>query len=59
MHIRIVLILLNLALDDIGRLDNIYCDQFPISSGKNNFLFSLQKHLNHPDNQYIINKLAI
>ena len=51
MHINIILILLNLALDDMGRLDNIYCDQFPASSGKINFLYTLQKHLNHPNTQ--------
>lgn len=37
-----------------GNLDDLYCHQYPIDNGKENYLFILHQHLSHESNQYVI-----
>lgn len=43
----IVCLLLN---PERGTLDDLYCSQYPLDNGKQNILFLLHHHLNHPKN---------
>jgi serine/threonine protein kinase len=54
LHSQIILLLVCLVLDQAGRLDPAYCDQFPNTAGKVNVLFILQNHLNHPANDGLL-----
>ena len=33
-----------------GTLDELYCSQYPLDNGKQNILFLLHHHINHPQN---------
>jgi len=33
-----------------GTLDELYCQQYPLNEGKNNYLYLLHQHLSHERN---------
>jgi len=58
LHVLMVSLIFCLLLrPQRGTLDEYYCSQYPIDNGKQNVLYLLQFHLNHPENQVIIPKL--
>jgi len=40
-----------LVTPERGTLDDLYCSQYPLDNGKQNVLFLLHHHLNHPMNK--------
>jgi len=49
LHVLMISLLVCLLLSpERGTLDDLYCSQFPIDNGKQNILFLLHHHLNHP-----------
>jgi len=51
LHVLMISMIVCLLLTpERGTLDDLYCSQFPIDNGKQNILFLLHHHLNHPKN---------
>lgn len=51
LHAFIVSMIISLVLTPVrGTLDELYCSQFPMENGKQNVLYLLHFHLNHPSN---------
>jgi hypothetical protein len=61
LHVLMISMIVCLLLTpERGTLDDLYCSQFPIDNGKQNILFLLHHHLNHPKNNgqsYLIYKI--
>ena len=53
-HVGILQLIFSLMLTQIGTLENLYSDQFPLDNKKLNIPFLLRAHLSHPANRKII-----